>query len=336
MANLVSHCLTTSDAHLVTRPEPTRSVGGGGLCDLFLGTYVPTGQKLAMKRAKLSMQTTHEVATTIRRFGREADTWSNLTHDHILPFYGIMEISNEIYLVSPWMEYGDLSRFLTSRLEFLKYKGDLRHRDKNPRKIAYRRFRESDAVHGIASGLAYLHMQNIVHGDLKALNVLLTEELMPRICDFGLSKFKDGQNATSCTMQGAGSWRWMSPEVMDGGSKTFESDIYAFGMIVVEVLSGFVPLPDLFQVRFIRAIMKGQRPPCEPASRLGQDFTRLWKIASACWVSDPSKRPAADHIVDFIEGAVPIILPASGRRKVSGMIKGFQGLWTGSRDFASD
>ncbi|KAG9023106.1 hypothetical protein FRB95_013556 [Tulasnella sp. JGI-2019a] len=335
-ASFTSLCLTTSDAHLVTIPEPTRSVGGGGFCDLFLGTYVPTGQKLAMKRARLFMQTTREAATTIRRFGREADTWSSLSHDHILPFYGIMEVSNEIYLVSPWVEYGDLSRFLTSRLEFLKSKGDLRHRDTNPRRIAYRQFRESDTVRGIASGLAYLHTQNIVHGDLKALNVLLTEELMPRICDSGLSKFKDGHNATSCTMQGAGSWRWMSSEVMDGGSKTFESDIYAFGMTIVEILSGFVPLPDLFHVPFIRAIIKGQRPPYEPASRLGQDFTRLWTIASACWVSDPSRRPTADRIVDFIEGAVPIILPASGRRKVSGMIKGFQGLWNGGRDFASD
>ncbi|KAG8997033.1 hypothetical protein FRB93_000526 [Tulasnella sp. JGI-2019a] len=238
----ISFLLSKSDAHLVTIPDPARSVGWGGFCDLFLGIHVSTGRKLAMKRPKLSTDNASEVADATRRFVREADTWSSLTHDNILPFYGVMKISNEMYLISPWMEYGDLSRFLADRLSFLKTPGDLRDRDKNPRKIAYRGFIESDALHGVASGLAYLHTHDVVvHGDLKASNVLLNEQLMPRICDFGLSKIKDGHSATSTGMQGAGSWRWMSPEVMDGGPKTFESDIYAFGMTIVEVSKVYYP-----------------------------------------------------------------------------------------------
>ncbi|KAG9033884.1 hypothetical protein FRB95_014087 [Tulasnella sp. JGI-2019a] len=285
-----------------------------------------------MKRPKLSTDNASEVADATRRFVREADTWSSLTHDNILPFYGVMKISNEMYLISPWMEYGDLSRFLADRLSFLKTPGDLRDRDKNPRKIAYRGFIESDALHGVASGLAYLHTHDVVvHGDLKASNVLLNEQLMPRICDFGLSKIKDGHSATSTGMQGAGSWRWMSPEVMDGGPKTFESDIYAFGMTIVEVLTGSVPLPDVFQVPFIRAILNGQRPPREPTSRLEHDFTEWWSIASVCWVSDPSKRPTAGHIVKSMEGTVPTIHPAPTGRNVSELIKGLSVWWTRHR-----
>ncbi|KAG8995279.1 hypothetical protein FRB93_001173 [Tulasnella sp. JGI-2019a] len=305
--NWVSLHLSTSDVHDIVIQDPTRPVGRGGFGDLFLGEHVPTGQMLAMKRPTPHAHTAPEVA--VRRLAREANTWSGFENDNILPFYGLVEISNEVYLISPWMEYGDLSAFIKKRLSFLD--SDTNHRNDNSRTRAYTGFRESDVIHGIASGLAYLHIRKVVHGDLKALNVLLTGELMPLICDFGLTKMEDNYNATSTAMKGAGSWRWMSPEVMDGVPKTIESDIYAFGMTIVEILTGSVPCPSLPDLKFVTAILNGTRPVCEPLHRLGQDFTTLWRVASACWVSDPSERPTAYRIVDSIEGNLPLILPAS-------------------------
>ncbi|KAG9002933.1 hypothetical protein FRB94_003460 [Tulasnella sp. JGI-2019a] len=285
--------LSTSDAHLIVIPDPTRSVGGGGFCDLFLGTYVPTGQKLAMKRPKFSTHVTSQVTT--RRIVREANIWSSFKHDNILSFYGLVEISNETYLVSPWMEYGSLSGFVAQRLSYLEGHHTARQHN-DPRNRAYMDFKEFDVIRGIASGLAYLHEKSVVHGDLKALNVLLTGQLEPLICDFGLTKMKEIHNATSTVLKGAGSWRWMSPELMNGGEKTMASDIYALGMTIVEVLTGAAPLPGLFDVPLIRAILDGQRPPCEPSFLFGQDIAPLWSIASSCWVSDPSKRPTARAI----------------------------------------
>ncbi|KAG9002297.1 hypothetical protein FRB93_011723 [Tulasnella sp. JGI-2019a] len=224
----VSLSLSTADAHLVAISQ---SMGGGGFCGLFLGMYVPTGQKLAMKRPRPSAWISSEVAT--RRIVREAKTWSRFKHKNILLFCGLVEISHEIYLVSLWMEYGDLSAFLTKRLSFLD--GDSSSQNNDPRKTVYMDFKELDTICGIASGLAYLHAQSVVHGDLKGLNVLLTQQLKPVICDFGMTKVKDLQNTTSLAMVGTGTLRWMSSEVMLGGPTTIESDIYSFGMAIVEV-----------------------------------------------------------------------------------------------------
>ncbi|KAG8997796.1 hypothetical protein FRB94_007445 [Tulasnella sp. JGI-2019a] len=283
-------------------------MGGGGFCGLFLGMYVPTGQKLAMKRPRPSAWISSEVAT--RRIVREAKTWSRFKHKNILLFCGLVEISHEIYLVSLWMEYGDLSAFLTKRLSFLD--GDSSSQNNDPRKTVYMDFKELDTICGIASGLAYLHAQSVVHGDLKGLNVLLTQQLKPVICDFGMTKVKDLQNTTSLAMVGTGTLRWMSSEVMLGGPTTIESDIYSFGMAIVEILTGLSPLPSYpHQVPFTLAILRGERPLCEPSSRLGQDLTPLWDIASACWLSDPSERPTAGQVVDCMERNVPLISSAS-------------------------
>ncbi|KAG9000461.1 hypothetical protein FRB93_012666 [Tulasnella sp. JGI-2019a] len=65
------YILSTRDAHLITMPQPTRSIGGGGFCDLFLGIHAPTGQRLAMKRPRFSAHIAPEV--TERRIFREAD-----------------------------------------------------------------------------------------------------------------------------------------------------------------------------------------------------------------------------------------------------------------------
>ncbi|KAG8843179.1 hypothetical protein FRB96_004249 [Tulasnella sp. 330] len=246
--------LSSSDSHLINIPQPSRSVGGGGYCDLFIGIYTPTGAKLAMKRPRFSTQIASAAATAKRRFVREAKTWSSLKHGNILPFYGLIEISDEVYLVSPWMDYGDLSKFVGERMVFLDATPSVQRA--HPRRLACNAFKEVDIVsafacgcmalptkhsriapeqiHGIASGLAYLHTHEVIHGDLKALNVLLTEQLDPLICDFGMTKMRDVHNMTSTAMQGVGSCGWMSPEIIDGNSKTDKSDIYAFGMVIVE------------------------------------------------------------------------------------------------------
>lgn len=85
----------------------------------------------------------------------------------------------------------------------------------------------------LASALAYLHGRGFVHGDLKGANVLVSAEVGILLCDFGLAKMVDTNTSTS--RAGLGTLRWQAPEVMDGASKSFESDIYAFGLTIYEV-----------------------------------------------------------------------------------------------------
>jgi serine/threonine protein kinase len=79
----------------------------------------------------------------------------------------------------------------------------------------------------------YLHAKGVIHGDIKADNILVSDDLHAQICDFGLAKLFEESTASS--LKGAGSLRWKSPEIADGEPKTIESDVYAFGMTIVEV-----------------------------------------------------------------------------------------------------
>ncbi|KAG8868293.1 hypothetical protein FRB97_002559, partial [Tulasnella sp. 331] len=214
-------------------------------------------------------------------------------------FLGVAEVGDATYLVSPWMGHGDLSRFVAARIEFL----DTASWEQHDREVAvsiYTQFSEHNVVMGIASGLAYLHACDVIHGDLKAANILLDDSLNPKICDFGLSKVLHSEyKDTSLALKGVGSSRWMSPETMEGVSvKTTGSDVYAFGMTIAENLSGRVPYPHLdnpFTIGF--AVMSNKRPSPNPVERGGERFEDLWKLAASCWVAGVASRPSAYAIV---------------------------------------
>ncbi|KAG9005263.1 hypothetical protein FRB93_009817 [Tulasnella sp. JGI-2019a] len=138
------------------------------------------------------------------------------------------------------MEHGNLHDFVTSRLEFLR-SNEGEQNELDPRAILYRRFREQDVITEIASGLAYMHKNDVIHGDLKAANILLDDILQPKICDFGMTKVLHSEyDLTSEALKGAGSCRWMSPELLkedESTVKTTASDVYALGMLIAEILS---------------------------------------------------------------------------------------------------
>lgn len=89
----------------------------------------------------------------------------------------------------------------------------------------------------IAEGVAHLHGCDVVHGDLKAANVLISDDYHAQITDFGLSKYMS-TSSTSLGLLGAGTVRWQSPELFENHPKSFASDTYAFGMVIFEVCLG--------------------------------------------------------------------------------------------------
>lgn len=89
-------------------------------------------------------------------------------------------------------------------------------------------------IRQVADALSFLHQNEIVHGDIKACNVLVSEDLRCVIGDFGLAKA--ASDVTSIGLEGQGSIRWKSPEILENdGGKTFASDVWAFGMLIYEV-----------------------------------------------------------------------------------------------------
>ncbi|KXN84357.1 Dual specificity protein kinase zak2 [Leucoagaricus sp. SymC.cos] len=190
--------------------------GGGGFCDIKRGQY--GDQTLCLKVVRLFRKAKSD--EIIKQFAKEAILWSRLNHPNILPFYGVYYQGKQkkMCLVSPWMDNGNLVNYL----------------QENP--TAPRRPFICDVI----AGLQYLHDNNIIHGDLKGVNVLVNAEGRACISDFGFSSVLIDQ-AISQTMPTSqnlgGTVRWTAPELLDEPEAypSKASDVWAFGCVCYQV-----------------------------------------------------------------------------------------------------
>ncbi|TFK27653.1 kinase-like protein [Coprinopsis marcescibilis] len=221
----------------------------------------------------------------IKAFSREAIIWSHLSHDNLLPFYGMYQLednSNRICLVSPWMDNGTLRE----------------HIGHNPR--SNRLWLLSD----VASGLAYLHEQSVTHGDLKGQNILVSKFGRACLADFGLSRATEAQTShwgSGSTTHAVGTVRWQAPELfdpdLDNPKPTAASDVYSFSCVCYEAFTGEIPFYEYPRdATVIAFVTRGRRPtkPSPFSHGLTMDF---WTLMEMCWSSEPSKRPIVVQVL---------------------------------------
>ncbi|KAG9024644.1 hypothetical protein FRB95_011249 [Tulasnella sp. JGI-2019a] len=266
---------------------------------IYQGLYGPAQTKVAIKHLRILGDVDAYAKNFKNRVEREAEIRSSLTHKNILPFYGVVESLQGAYMIYPWIEHRDLSRFLIARLQYLDSPPAQDSSISSIQLSAFSAFDEAKTIHGIASGLVYLHANGVIHGNLKAENILLDDSLTPLIIDFAFTK--DSASSDTNTSMGLDAPRWTSLELLDENEhqKTEKSDIYAFGMTITEILTGHVPFHDLassFQV-FKAIVFDERRPAFEPMSRNGRSLGLLWDLAALCWKKDPMDRPIADDIL---------------------------------------
>ncbi|KAG8724059.1 hypothetical protein FRC09_000602 [Ceratobasidium sp. 395] len=154
----------------------------------------------------------------------------------------------------------------------------------------------------MAEGVTYLHNQNVIHGDLKGLNVLISDAGHALITDFGNTLLNEYSlsllnSTTSCGV----SLRWAAPEILSGeGRRSTESDIYALGMTILEVITGEVPFSGMSDMEVIREVAIKRGIPRRPRRilRHGEDIEEsLWSLLENCWMHDPDSRPTASRIL---------------------------------------
>lgn len=225
----------------------------------------------------------HHVVDDILR--RELRNWSTLRDSRILPFYGICRLGlNQIGLVAPCMANGNI-------MQYLKLHGGMRR---------------LDLLRQVAEGLDYLHtVANIVHGDIKGENILVSHEGNAMIADFGLSTtVVPGENPTATDICNKMSFHFAAPELINEmlvvdsethlrRSKTTFSDVYAFGMLVYQVYYGKRPWSHMTLPQICLAHMDGVMPDMPLGSI---QVNEVWSICTSCWTHAPSARPAAREI----------------------------------------
>ncbi|TFK61579.1 kinase-like protein, partial [Pluteus cervinus] len=169
----------------------------------------------------------------------------------------------------------------------------------------------SSLISDIACGLAYLHENNVVHGDLKGANILVTRS-PHRAClaDFGLASIckpesRDHSIFTSTAPRGT--LRWLAPELMmdEAIRSTRASDVYAFACVCYEVFTGNYPFPEIPRdTVVVLKVMRQERPnrPKDPLSILeSRGLTdKVWDMMEECWQHDPTRRPTSAKLVRLL------------------------------------
>jgi serine/threonine protein kinase len=155
--------------------------------------------------------------------------------------------------------------------------------------------RKTLVAYGVAQGMTSLHKQTIVHRDLKAMNVLLDDRFLPKICDFGISRFL-GEHSANCTLQ-LGTPQWMAPEMFNSKRYGLKVDVYAFGILLWVMLTEELPFPEMDGVQIALAVVNDQRrPPIPPRAPPG-----LERMIRQCWAQDAHERPTFENIVAVME-----------------------------------
>jgi len=209
------------------------------------------------------------------RFKIEAQAAAALNHPNIATIYAIEEIDDEMFIV---MEYID-GQELKQRI------------DAGPLKV--------DEVLNIAmqivDGLQAAHNKGVFHRDIKSANIMLTENDRVKIMDFGLAKIK-GQMKLTKTGTTVGTVAYMSPEQTRGQEVDHRTDIWSFGVVLYEMLTGQLPFKGEYEQAIVYSILN-EEP--EPVTGFGTSVTmRLERIVNKALVKNPAERyQTADEIL---------------------------------------
>ncbi|EIE22674.1 kinase-like protein [Coccomyxa subellipsoidea C-169] len=152
----------------------------------------------------------------------------------------------------------------------------------------------------IASGVEYLHDSGLIHGDLKSANVLLKSTgtdargFVCKLADFGLSRVLDHEKHTHISTQTYGTVAYMPPELLSDSRLTRSADIYSFGMLMWELISGEVPFDRMTVGQIFFAVVQEQQRPPIPEKGVPAPYLKLMQ---RCWNTDPKQRPEVPEVL---------------------------------------
>jgi serine/threonine protein kinase/ankyrin repeat protein len=267
-----------------------QQVGQGGFGEVYRGYWQQT--LVAIKK----LHGVNLSPPILREFRNEAALLSGIHHPNVVGCYGICTdiVDSPLSLILEFLPRGGLD-------------GQLRDHQNLPKLVLPDWSIRQRIALDIARGVACLHERGIVHGDLRACNILLDGEYHAKIADFGLAKQRSAHLTVLTTNERTfGVYNWLSPELLRTGKRTFASDVYSFGFILWELMTGKVPYHEANlsnDVNQLESLVESSRA-IElhiPPSDTPPVFVKLMR---QCLVNDPSSRPTMHAIVEMLFRAV--------------------------------
>ncbi|XP_062201884.1 cysteine-rich receptor-like protein kinase 2 isoform X3 [Phragmites australis] len=234
----------------------------------------------------------------IDQFFNEVDVISQVRHKNLVKLLGCSVDGPESFLIYEYHSNRSLDLFI--------FGGDQSmHLDWQQR---------FDVIQGIAEGLCYLHEESetrIIHRDIKASNVLLDQKLKPKITDFGLARVLCGDR-THLTTGIAGTVGYMAPEYVVHGHLTEKADVYSFGVLVIEIVtgkrcggstgshSGHSLLAEVWHSYKANTTEKAVDAKLQREQAALEEITRVVQVGLLCAQANPGERPAMSRVVELL------------------------------------
>ncbi|CAI0407915.1 unnamed protein product [Linum tenue] len=280
-------------------------VASGAYGDLYKGTYC--SQEVAIKVLKAE-----RVNTDMQKeFAQEVYIMRKVRHKNVVQFIGACTKPPSLCIVTEFMSGGSVYDYLHKHKGVFKLPSLL--------KVAI----------DISKGMNYLHQNNIIHRDLKAANLLMDENEVVKVADFGVARVKTQSGVMTAE---TGTYRWMAPEVIEHKPYDHKADVFSFAIVLWELLTGKVnPQSPTVSFRFgfsdrlpsnvatnpafpfflvsqlpyeyltplqaaVGVVQKGLRPTIPKHSN-----PKLAELLERCWQQDPARRPDFSEIIENLQ-----------------------------------
>ncbi|KAL3843336.1 hypothetical protein ACJIZ3_000739 [Penstemon smallii] len=245
-------------------------VASGSYGDLYKGTY--RSQEVAIKILKAERLNT-ELQT---EFAQEVFIMRKVRHKNVVQFIGACTKPPNLCIVTEFMSGGSVYDYLHKQKGTFKLPALL--------KVAI----------DISKGMNYLHQNNIIHRDLKAANLLMDENEVVKVGDFGVARVKA---QTGVMTAETGTYRWMAPEVIEHKPYDHKADVFSFGVVLWELLTGKLPYEYLTPLQAaVGVVQKGLRPTIPKNTH-----PKLVELLEKCWQRDPNLRPDFSEVIEILQ-----------------------------------
>ncbi|KAH0462495.1 hypothetical protein IEQ34_010070 [Dendrobium chrysotoxum] len=292
-------CFSYEEMHRATNGfHQDNLVGRGGYAEVYRGE-LDDGRVIAVKR--LTRAVTDEQKE--KDFLTELGTVGHVSHPNVTAFLGCC-IDKDLHLIFEFSSLGSVS-------------SNLHNANSSP--MAWK-LRYKTAV-GTARGLHYLHkgcQRRIIHRDIKSSNILLSANFEPQISDFGLAKWLPSEWTHRAVAPIEGTFGCLAPEYFTHGIVDEKTDVFAFGVFILEIISGRKPVDGSHKSLLSWLLTKAKFTQARPYlndgtiqllvdTRLGEDYDidqlkRLTFIASLCIRANANWRPSMAEVLNLIEG----------------------------------
>ncbi|KAI4367376.1 hypothetical protein MLD38_023119 [Melastoma candidum] len=245
-------------------------VASGSYGDLYKGTYC--GQDVAIKVLKPE----HVNSDLQKEFAQEVYIMRKVRHKNVVQFIGACTKAPSLCIVTEFMSGGSVYDYLHKHKGVFKLPTLL--------KVAI----------DVSKGMDYLHQNNIIHRDLKAANLLMDENEVVKVADFGVARVKSQSGVMTAE---TGTYRWMAPEVIEHKPYDHKADVFSFGVVLWELLTGKLPYEHLTPLQAaVGVVQKGLRPTIPKNAH-----PKLVELLERCWQQDPELRPDFSEIITILQ-----------------------------------